>query len=267
MPIVNIPRFLNALVAKLQPIAEARGVRLVADTSTNIVTELDSGLVSDALFDLGAKVLERLPRNAALSLISFFEPSSQGDDKGQGRFKIQITAPGLETSLPVTPLRTLEAAIAGHGTLHVEDRPDLWTLNLVLAGAREVQSERRQRTVVVVDDDVDTQEFLAAVLESQDYRVVTVNDGFDALLAIERHDPDVVLTDVLMPNMDGIDLVARIRKVRSQLPVIVFSGYRDALMNNVAGLPDAVLRKPLSRDQLLAAIDHVLARSPSPPLS
>src|SRR5690606_12687879 len=116
------------------------------------------------------------------------------------------------------------------------------------------------RTAVVVDDDIDMQDFLTAVLSSQGFQVIAVNDGFDALVVIERHQPDVVLTDVLMPNMNGIDLVERIKNYRQDLPVIVFSGYCGALLQNFSGLPDRILQKPMSRDDIISALDEVLSK-------
>ena len=132
----------------------------------------------------------------------------------------------------------------------------------LLAGARPTDArrlihlalsmDRRLKLVTVVDDDVDTQEFLSAVLESQGYRVVSVSDGFDALIVIERYRPDVVLTDILMPNMNGIDLVSRIKSFRADLPVIVFSGYRDALVK---------IAPAASENCVLAALDAELFKA------
>ena len=61
-----------------------------------------------------------------------------------------------------------------------------------------------------------------------------------------------------MPNMNGVDLLTRIRSYRADLPVIVFTGYRDALATHLANLSSKVLIKPMCRQGILDAIDEVL---------
>jgi len=209
------------------------------------------------LSQLVGTLVRDVPPGASISIITTFEPPEPASEAGA--LAIQITAPGTPSPRLKDDIAAAQAYLAPFsGTVEQSLSGNAWTLSLTLGGARLAPTEQRLRTAVVVDDDVDTQEFLSAVLESQGFRVIPVSDGFDALLVIERYQPDVVLTDILMPNMNGIDLVSRIKSFRAELPVIVFSGYRDALVRNIAGLPDRILTKPMSREQVLQALSSVL---------
>jgi CheY-like chemotaxis protein len=255
MPLTNVPRLLNTIVADLQSDAWSRGVRVVADTSTEIAIDIDTSELRAAITDVVGTLVKLMPRGASLSIVSGF------DAETEAALMLQIYAPAVAPDRVASAVDRLTMCVRQNGG-EVSGRAgaDFWTLEVRLPRAQLLATPEKRRTVLVVDDDVDTQEFLRLVLEDSGYRVIPVNDGFDALVAIERYAPDVVLTDVLMPNMNGIDLVARIRDARSGLPVIVFSGYRDVLVNNIAGLPDRILPKPMTRDDVLAAVDDVLAR-------
>lgn len=255
---VNVPKLMNSLMADLQADARDRSVKLVCDASTNIRANCNELLIHGCLYQLLGSLIREARAGASISLITAFDALGGDDAKGQLRIEIQgsyLPTPRFDTELEAAAVTLAPAAIKL--VLLKSDRD--FALTFLVPGA-EIQKASTQRTAVVVDDDVDTQEFLAAVLESQGYRVVSVSDGFDALIVIERYAPDVVLTDILMPNMNGIDLVSRIKAFRADLPVIVFSGYRDALVKNIAGLPDRILPKPMSRDQVLQALESVVVK-------
>jgi CheY-like chemotaxis protein len=255
---VSIPKLINSLMADLQTDARDRSVKLVCDASTDIKAPVNETLLHGCLAQLIGTLVRDAPTAASLSLITAFEPGAEGIKAGKLRIEVQGSfAPSARFEEEVRQASNTLAPAGVQTSLMKGERT--FALSLLVPGAENGETAA-QRTAVVVDDDVDTQEFLAAVLESQGFRVVSVSDGFDALIVIERYSPDVVLTDILMPNMNGIDLVSRIKSFRSDLPVIVFSGYRDALVKNIAGLPDRILPKPMSRDQVLEALDSVLAK-------
>ncbi len=255
---VNIPKLMNALMADLQTDARDRSVKLVCDASTNIRADLNEMVVHGCLSQLLGTLIREARSGASITLITVFEAPET--DKSHGQLRIEIQGSFLPTARFDFELEAAAKSLTLGGITPLLLKSDRdFSLSLLVPSA-EIASATAQRTAVVVDDDVDTQEFLAAVLESQGYRVVSVSDGFDALIVIERYAPDVVLTDILMPNMNGIDLVSRIKSFRADLPVIVFSGYRDALVKNIAGLPDRILPKPMSRDQVLQALDSVVVK-------
>lgn len=92
----------------------------------------------------------------------------------------------------------------------------------VLAG---VQTKLRDAipTVLIVDDESEICDFLSRALA--EYDVVTAEDGIDALDAAANRPPDIVITDINMPNMDGMELLAKLKAGNPDLPVIGLSGY------------------------------------------
>jgi signal transduction histidine kinase len=116
---------------------------------------------------------------------------------------------------------------------------------------------------MVVDDIASNRRMLAAILKHSGHKVVEAQDGSQAIDMMRIRRPDVVVTDLLMPVMDGYELVRTIREdpEMSSLPVIFFSGhYLDQEARSVAGTygVDAVLTKPARAQQLVDAVDHAL---------
>src|SRR5690349_11182626 len=79
------------------------------------------------------------------------------------------------------------------------------------------------RTVLVVDDAPENRALVAAVLGWKGYELLEANDGVEALEVIERHRPDLVITDLLMPRMDGFELARQIALMPSPIRVIFYS--------------------------------------------
>ncbi len=253
---VIVPKFMNSMMADLQSDAWGRGVKLVLDASTKITAIQTTQELTSSIQPLIAALIRKAPIGSALSVMTSFDTKNK---TGSGIWSIQISSDAFD----ITPLSAdIEKARDGltklNGTLSINLTTEAFSIHLSLPNGSHQQANSTKKTAVVVDDDVDTQEFISTVLENNGFNVISVNDGFDALLVIERHNPDVVLTDILMPNMNGLDLVSRIKAFRADLPIIVFSGYRDALVKNFAGLPDKILPKPMSYDQVVAAVNDVL---------
>lgn len=253
---VSIPKFMNSMMADLQSDAWGRGVKLVLDASTKISSIQSVEDLTETIQPLIVALIRKVPAGSALSVMTSFDAKSKD---GTGTWYIQISSDAFD----IVPLSNdIEKARKGldafGGTLQINLTTEAFSINIALPKGSHQSANATKKTAVVVDDDVDTQEFLSTVLENNGFNVISVNDGFDALLVIERHNPDVVLTDILMPNMNGLDLVSRIRAFRADLPIIVFSGYRDALVKNFAGLPDKILAKPMSYDQVINAVNDVL---------
>jgi CheY-like chemotaxis protein len=254
----SVPKFMNTVLADLQSDAWQRSVKLVADVSTDILVDWDEAVMQECLFELIGTLVRAVGPGSTVSLVTGLDAPADA----AAMLKIQVSAPGVAThALDDAIERARETLRHGGHLVELNTTPTSWLLAIGVTGARLGGGVDRQRVAVVVDDDVDTQAFLTAVLESHGFRVISVNDGFDALVVIERYKPDVVLTDILMPNMNGLDLITRIKKHRANLPIIVFSGYRDALVSNISGLPDRILEKPMRRDQILSAVDSVVPRT------
>ena len=108
---------------------------------------------------------------------------------------------------------------------------------------------------LVVDDDPDIQELLVDILQGPGISVHVADDGFDALSAFEAHRFDVVVTDVQMPRMTGLELARRLRKKHARLVIIILSGRaKPSAEVWAASGGDIFLAKPFTRDDLLDAI-------------
>lgn len=112
--------------------------------------------------------------------------------------------------------------------------------------------------VLLAEDDADIREVLAEVLRGEGHDVVEAENGAQALqLALARR-PDVVVTDLMMPTMDGRELIQALKSqpALSALPIILISANRSRL----DGLPaDRMLPKPFALDDFTAAIHEVAA--------
>ncbi|MEM7139694.1 MAG: response regulator transcription factor [Actinomycetota bacterium] len=117
--------------------------------------------------------------------------------------------------------------------------------------------------VLIAEDDKQVRESLVRVLEFEGYTVDAVSDG---ALALERFDaarPDLVLLDVMMPFVDGLDVCRRLRARGERVPILILTA-RVEVSDRVAGLDagaDDYLPKPFALDELLARIRALLRRT------
>jgi len=84
---------------------------------------------------------------------------------------------------------------------------------------------RKQKYILLVDDEVNARVVFSDVLRGEGYRVKEVKDGYEAIKAIERESFDLALVDLRMPKMSGIEVLENIKKKKPQVPVIIYSGY------------------------------------------
>ena len=124
-----------------------------------------------------------------------------------------------------------------------------------------------QPHVLVVDDDPSIREALDRALRLEGFGVSVRADGEAALSVVEEDQPDVVVLDVMMPGLSGVEVVRRLRAGGYELPVCVLSA-RDELADRVAGLragADDYLVKPFELEELVARLHALLRRRPDRP--
>jgi two-component system, OmpR family, response regulator MprA len=121
-----------------------------------------------------------------------------------------------------------------------------------------------QPSVLVVDDDPAIREALDRALRLEGFEVSTGDDGEAALASVEERPPDVMVLDVMMPGLTGVEVVRRLRADGYELPICVLSA-RDELADRVEGLragADDYLVKPFELEELVARLHALLRRSP-----
>lgn len=127
-------------------------------------------------------------------------------------------------------------------------------------------SERRR--ILVVDDEPQITRVLRTTLSSHGYNIRTAADGDEALEVMREWTPDLVVTDLAMPNMEGIELCRRIR-AKSAIPIIVLSvrGEERTKIEALDAGADDYVTKPFAPNELLARVRAMLRRAGMPPVS
>jgi DNA-binding response OmpR family regulator len=124
---------------------------------------------------------------------------------------------------------------------------------------------RAMKTVLVVDDEPKIVALARDYLEHAGFAVLTASDGPAALEALRRHRPELVVLDLGLPGMDGLDVTRQIRR-DSSLPIVMLTA-RDDEVDKLVGLElgaDDYLTKPFSPRELVARVKAVLRRSERP---
>jgi len=122
--------------------------------------------------------------------------------------------------------------------------------------------------ILVIDDEETTVQLLALLLERRGFEVIKAYSAEDGLRKAYRHQPDLVLLDIMMPDMDGWEVCKRLREM-SDVP-IVFLTARSEVKDVVRGLEmgaDDYIIKPYDNDELVARVRAHLRRSPKPNMS
>ena len=119
--------------------------------------------------------------------------------------------------------------------------------------------------ILVVDDDLGTRLSIGDYLELSGYEVIAANDGQEGLVMVNKHHPDLIVTDIIMPQMNGYELVRQVRQKPNfrLLPVILLTA-RTQTQERILGYQsgcDLYLPKPFELEELAAAISNLLERS------
>ena len=191
------------------------------------------------------------PASGRLDLIARDAPSRATDVEGgfraHGKMCARLACERRERSATVD----LEARLVRAGYARRVD-------SAITAGVRSASRDR----VLVVDDDNDARAGLAQLLREQGFRVDTARDGFKALRKLTDFAPDLLVTDLRMPGMDGLALARRAREIDPDSVAIVMTAYGavdsalDAIRDGVADY----LLKPFRAEELLRVVEPALAR-------
>lgn len=117
-------------------------------------------------------------------------------------------------------------------------------------------------TILLAEDNNPSREIYAAVLKKAGYRVVDVGDGLEALAILRTQEIDVLVTDVYMPGMNGLDLLEQARKLNPDLRAIVMTGQKsgETVIGALRQQACEFLSKPFAIEELLEAVSSTISR-------
>ena len=122
-------------------------------------------------------------------------------------------------------------------------------------------------SVLVVEDEIVTRAHVVAILTAAGYDVVTAEDGADALVLLGQRPFDLILSDIVMPVLDGLRLLEVVRERRIETPVVFLTGRRGSASEATARQLGAVdyITKPIDREVLLQSLAKALQPRPGRP--
>lgn len=136
------------------------------------------------------------------------------------------------------------------------------------SAAERHSATNEQRRILVVDDEPQITRVLRTTLSRHGYSIHTAGDGDEALEIMRDWSPDLIITDLAMPNMDGTELCRRVR-TKSTIPIIVLSvrGEEKSKIEALDAGADDYVTKPFPPNELLARVRAILRRAGMPPIS
>jgi len=118
---------------------------------------------------------------------------------------------------------------------------------------------KEKQTILIVDDDPDMRDVLVTALNNFGFSTYNADDGDVAVELFKEKKPDIIVSDIFMPRMDGVTMMRKVREIDPDIPVILITGYSH--MNDANGdkasLPNALIRKPFSLRDLLKIIEDI----------
>ena len=115
--------------------------------------------------------------------------------------------------------------------------------------------------ILIVDDDEDVHQFLIIALKDRGYYLESAYDGFEAFRKIEAAHWDLVITDVIMPQMDGMELLGRVRRIRAEMPVVVMTvdSTAEKIVSAIREHAFSWLQKPFTKPAVQDVVETALA--------
>jgi signal transduction histidine kinase/ActR/RegA family two-component response regulator len=188
----------------------------------------------------------------------FFTTKERGEGTGMGLAVVHGIIKGIKGSINVS-------SVPGQGTAFIVDIP-LETADVDEASVKiEETLPTGTESILFIDDEVDIVNMNKVLLASLGYRPTLNTKSPDAVALFEANPEsfDIVITDQMMPNMNGLELTAKIKAIRPDIPVILCSGYTEGVSKDEAremGISE-ILHKPIGRRQMAQAIRRALGEA------
>jgi DNA-binding response OmpR family regulator len=119
-----------------------------------------------------------------------------------------------------------------------------------------------QNKILLVEDSEDSREALTKLLELDNFTVITAGDGMKGVSAARAERPDLIITDINMPNLSGIDMIKMLRKEEDfrTVPIVVITAYGQSFSTQALEVgADSVMTKPFEYDRLTDTVEKLLS--------
>ena len=122
------------------------------------------------------------------------------------------------------------------------------------------------KKILVIEDDEQFLGFVAELLTNEGFDVIKAENGKEGIKVVEKNEPDLILTDLLMPEKDGVRVISEVRSKYSHIPIIAMSGgqsvFSPVFLEAASSLGAAqTLTKPFSDEELIESINSVLNKA------
>lgn len=124
-----------------------------------------------------------------------------------------------------------------------------------------MEKNASKKTILIVDDEPDTLELVKLVLESVGFMTVSAASGIEALREVDVSKPDLVLLDIMMPDMDGWEVFRKIKETNSRLPIAILTAKAqnfDRLLGLHVLKADDYIIKPFGKNELISKVRKLL---------
>jgi DNA-binding NtrC family response regulator len=126
-------------------------------------------------------------------------------------------------------------------------------------GSVEPPTMGRQFTILIVEDDREVRDVVAQTLSARNFKVLTANDGYQAVRLLVDYHVDVMFTDISMPGLSGYELAAQAKLVSPSLRIVYTTGYDgNAAGKEMAARYGKTIQKPIRNADLVGAIEQAL---------
>jgi CheY-like chemotaxis protein len=284
--VVNVNRLLTNLEALLRPLIGEH---------ISIETELDPGLscirvnphqIEQVVMNLAANARDAMPNGGRFRIgtsmiekrvrIVISDTGCGMDERTRERaFEPFFTTKGIGKGTGLGLSTVYGIVRQNQGEIYISSEPSQGTtfdLYFPPVADSEIENEPRRdapsltratQTILVVEDQPAVRGLVREALEQSGYTVLEATDGYDAVRVIEQYTGEIqlVLTDVIMPLMNGHELATRLRSIRPETKVLYMSGYTDDVLafHGIEHPEVAFIQKPFTHPELAAKVESVLS--------
>ncbi|EAJ0495678.1 response regulator transcription factor [Campylobacter jejuni] len=123
-----------------------------------------------------------------------------------------------------------------------------------------MSQECKELIILVVEDEIKTRESMINILSERFSKVIGAQNGDEGLKKFKKFKPDLVITDIAMPIMDGLDMVREIKEISDDVPIVVLSAYseKERLLRSIDIGIDKYLIKPVDIEELFKVLDYLI---------